>query len=461
MARVDTTIAPADLQAIRDGQGLHLDHHGTNQVAFAQVSGNGMTQSLVALEGPNQGKRYEVMDASGSYGSACLGAGHPLFAAQFPSLWASSGCATDELGSQFRSRFLNACFGHGGPWADRFPTGEYRVSGRSSGSEGMELALRLVLESRWDCRRLAPHPDREGRRVILAFEGAWHGWTPGAQALTNRRHYRLGLPDALQEGPWGCKVQFLPFAEPGLLEGWFSEHGPELAAVFVEPVQGDAGILVPPPGYLRTLEQLCHHHGALLVADEVLTFGKTGQFFAMTDEQGPIPTDITVIGKSIGFGIEALSLVIARKGLAVRPSGAVATRDLRPLTCALVHAGLDYLLAEHLLERSAQLGQALHAGLRAIASECPEVFREVRGLGYLQGMELTEPAAQALPNLRRCLVEKGVWVEFMAGAGRRSHGLRYLLPTLRIAPPLIATADDLDRILTAIQTGTRAFKRDI
>jgi ornithine--oxo-acid transaminase len=181
----------------------------------------------------------------------------------------------------------------------------------------------------------------------------------------------------------------------------------------------------------------------------------------MTDEQGPIPTDITVIGKSIGFGIEALSLVISRKDLAVRPSGAVATRDLRPLTCALVQAGLDHLLAEHLLDRSAQLGQTLQAGLREIATQCPEVFREVRGLGYLQGMELTEMAAQSLPTLRRRLVEKGVWVEFMAGAGRRSHGLRYLLPTMRIAPPLIATEGDLDRILTAILAGTRAFKGEI
>ena len=85
----------------------------------------------------------------------------------------------------------------------------------------------------------------------------------------------------------------------------------------------------------------------------------------------------------------------------------------------------------------------------------------MRGLGYLQGMELTEPAAQALPSLRRWLVEKGVWVEFMAGAGRRSHGLRYIFPTMRIAPPLIATAADIDRILTAILAGTRAFQEEI
>lgn len=461
MTDVVPNLDGVDLPEIREGRSLHLDHYGDHQVPFAQISGHGLAQCLVATDGPEQGRTYEVLDASGSYASTCLGAGHPLFSEWFPRFWSTCGCATDELANKERSRFLNAFFGHGGRWANRFAPGTYRVSGRNSGSEGMELAVRLVLEHRWDGRRLAIRSGWENKRIILAFEGAWHGWTPGTQALINRRHFRAGLPDALAEGPSGCSVQFLPFGELDLLTEWFNENGHELAAVFVEPIQGDAGILVPPPGYLRALETLCHRHGALLVADEVLTFGKTGQFFAMTDEQGPIPTDITVVGKSLGFGMEALSLVIARKELTVRPSGAVATRDLRPLSCALVRTGLDFVVSEQLLERSALLGSRLFQGLVDIAGKNHEVFREARGSGFLQGVELTERAAQSLPNLRRRLVENGVWVEFMAGAGRRSHGLRYLFPTMRIAPPLITTAEDIERILSAVADGAQAFSRDL
>jgi ornithine--oxo-acid transaminase len=256
-------------------------------------------------------------------------------------------------------------------------------------------------------------------------------------------------------------VRFLPFGEPTILDDFFAAHGPELAAAVLEPVQGDAGILVPPPGYLRRLADLCRRHEALLVADEVLTFAKTGRLLAMHDDRGPIPTDVTVIGKSLGFGAVPAAMVIARRELAVRPSGAVATCDLRPLTCAVIDAGLRHVAERRLVERAGPLGEELRAGLREVATECGDVFAEVRGVGLLNGVELTEKAAQTLPALRRRLIEAGVFVEFMAGAGRRSLGQRYLFPAMRVAPPLTITDAELRGVVEAIRDGARTFRREL
>lgn len=455
---VGEKLSPQDVERLRAGVALQMDHYAGGRLPFACLQARGLVQHMVPLEGADAGKVLEVMDASGGYASACLGAGHPRMQQALREGLESTGYVTDELGSLARVQLLEELFGPGGLWADRFPGDQYHVSGRNSGSEGLELALRLVLESGFDRRRLSPKAGREGRRTVLAFEGAWHGWTGGLLSLLNRRHYRIGLPQPSTEAPYGLEVSFLPYAEPEILERFFAENGSKLSAVFVEPIQGDGGIIVPPAGYLRRLAALCREHEVLLVADEVLTFAKTGRFFGMTDEQGPIPTDITVIGKSLGMGVVSTSMVIARRELSVRSSGAVSTSDLRPLTSTVLRSGLKYLVEERLVERAGPLGEELRGRLKKDVVEAfPELFREVRGLGYMNGIELTDKSAGGLVKLRNRLIEAGVFVEFMAGAGKRSHGLRYTFPAMRIAPPLIAGEADLRELVTRIQKGMRKF----
>ncbi|RKH07611.1 aminotransferase class III-fold pyridoxal phosphate-dependent enzyme [Corallococcus sp. CA053C] len=444
-----------EVARLRAGMALQMDHYGGGRLPFVCLRAKGLVQHMAALEGPDAGRVVEVLDASGGYASACLGAGHPRMQEALRDGLEHTGYVTDELGSLERTLLLEELFGPQGLWADRFPGDAYHASGRNSGSEGLELALRLVLESNFDRRRMAPKPERAERKTVLAFEGAWHGWTQGLASLLNRRHYRLGLPLPTTED---LDVRFLPFGEAEHLESFFAEHGRKLAAVFVEPIQGDAGILVPPAGYLRRLATLCREHEVLLVADEVLTFAKTGRFFGMTDAEGPIPTDITVIGKSLGMGVVSTSMVIARRELSVRSSGAVSTSDLRPLTSAVMRSGIQYLNGEGLVERTGPLGEGLRAQLRKdVAQAFPEVFQEVRGLGYMNGIELTEKAAGSLGKLRARLLDAGIFVEFMAGAGRRSRGLRYLFPAMRIAPPLIAGEDDLQEMVARLQRGVKRF----
>ncbi|MFP3962491.1 aminotransferase class III-fold pyridoxal phosphate-dependent enzyme [Actinomadura fulvescens] len=437
---------------------LHLDHYGGRRLPFEQLGGRGVRMRLAETSGERAGTPFEVIDASGGYASACLGAGHAVVRRALTRAADDLGYTTDEIAASERTLLLAETLGARGLWRDHFPPGDYHVSGRNSGSEGMELALRLVLETRFDRRTLRPGRGM-GRDVILAFEGAWHGWTGTLTTLLNRRHYRVGLPAPAVDGPYGLRVQFVPFGLAEAVRTFFAENGHRVLAVVVEPVQGDAGVLLPPAGYLRELADLAREHGALLVADEVLTFAKTGRFFAMADELGPIPTDVTVIGKSLGMGVLSTSMVIARRALSVRPSGAVATSDLRPLTCAVIRDGLRFIVVRQLLERSAALGDALERLLRReVLDEFPDLYRDLRGTGVLYGLELTERAAEHLDELRRSLIRAGTYVEFMAGAGRRSHGLPYVFPTMRVAPPLVTRPDDLERLVAGIRAGSAKFQ---
>ncbi|GAA2696143.1 MULTISPECIES: aminotransferase class III-fold pyridoxal phosphate-dependent enzyme [Actinosynnema] len=434
----------------------HMNQYDGARLPFGCTGASGIVQRFVELGGADAGREFEVFDASGGYASACLGAGSPVVRDALVRAVDHGEYVTDEVASVSRARLLSRLFGREGLWADRFPVSDYHVSGRNSGSEGVELALRLALESRFDRRRLRHAEGKAERDIVLGFEGAWHGWTSGLVPVLNRRHYRVGLP-AQDSGDFGVTTRHIPYGELEIAEEFFAEHGHRVLAVVVEPVQGDAGILVPPPGYLRGLTELAASSGALVIADEVLTFAKTGRFFGMTDERGPIPTDVTVIGKSLGMGALSTSMVIARRELTVRATGAIATSDLRPLTCEVIRSGIDHVVSSGLLESSAHLGGHLTGLLDELVRSFPDVFRESRGLGVMHGVELTERAADKLTAFREQVIRSGVYVEFMSGAGRRSHGLRYVFPTMRVAPPLTTTPEQAGELVARLHEGARAF----
>lgn len=451
-----------ELAEIASGLNIHFNHYGGKRLPFLAASAKGIRHKFIDLEDIEQ-KEFEVIDASGAYASACLGASNEFIKKIIIEAIENVGYVTDEIGSLERVKTLLMLFGKNGIWSKIFPEKEYHVSGRNSGSEGIELALRLVMESRIDKRNYRILKNMEKKKIILAFEGAWHGWTNGLVPLLNRRHYKVNIP-TFDGGnnPDGIKVMHIPFGESGALKDFFSKYGDEVLAVFIEPVQGDAGILLPPSGYLREVSKTCSKFGALLVADEVLTFAKTGLFFGMRDENGHIPTDITVIGKSLGMGIISTSMVIARRQLTIRNCGAVATSDLRPITCSIIKNGMQYIIEKKLIDTSLQNGEYLRKKINELLiNEFPDIYLEVRGLGYMNGIELTEKSANNLVDLRKCLIRAGVYVEFMAGAGKRSCGLRYVMPTMRIAPPLITTMKDIDEIVARIRKGTIKFKKTI
>jgi len=334
-----------------------------------------------------------------------------------------------------------------GPWPDS------RVILGSSGSEAVEAALKTALLA-------------TGRPGILAFEGAYHGLTLGSLATTYREDFRGPFLSRLYEG-----VRFAPF--PDARDGekavrksldkvrWLlreGDGGDEVGAVIVEPIQGRAGVRLPPPGYLEALADVTWNAKALLIFDEIFTgLGRTGALFAFLHE-GVIP-DLLCLGKGLGGGLPLSACVGPARIMDAWPPSrgeAIHTSTFlgNPLSCA---AGLSFLRELEkggLVARSRDLGERLLQNLQAALAEIPEVS-EVRGRGLLIGVDLRHPQT-GLP---------------LKGAGARVAGLALgegilVLPAgegghvLEFSPPLVVSEEQLDWAIPCLKRVIREALAD-
>jgi 4-aminobutyrate aminotransferase len=318
-----------------------------------------------------------------------------------------------------------------------------RVFLTNSGTEATEAAIKL-----------ARHATR--RTAIIAFRGAFHGRTTGAVSLTSskaRQHAGFGplLPD----------VHHVPFAyryrcqfcgtEPACNRGCidviehdlFARHldPHDVAAIFIEPIQGEGGYIIPPPGYLADLRALCDRYGILLVADEVQSgIGRTGKMFAC-DHEGVEP-DILLTAKGLGSGMP-IGAMVAKESVTTWESGSHgSTFGGNPVCCAAALATLD--LVEHeLMANAARLGERLLAGACRLMTK-HRVIGDVRGRGLMVGMEFVkdrstrEPAPELVHELVQRAFRRGL---LLLGAGKSA---------LRLAPPLVIDETDMDTALGMI-----------
>jgi 4-aminobutyrate aminotransferase len=312
--------------------------------------------------------------------------------------------------------------------AGLFPGGgPARVFLTNSGTEAVEAAVKLA---RW----------HTGRQYVIAFYGSFHGRSYGSVSLTaSKARYRARF------GPLLPGVLHAPYADsfrPNLgrsewefptasyLEGVLFERlvePEEVAAVVVEPIQGEGGYVVPPPGWLAALRELCDRHGILLVADEVQSgVGRTGRMWAV-EREGVVP-DVLVAGKGIASGMP-LGAMLAREEVATwTPGTHGSTYGGNPVACA---AALETLrLVEGGLGAAAgEAGERLRSGLRELGGE--GAVRDVRGAGLMVGIELADhdtAAALELECFRRGLL--------VLSAGDAA---------LRVSPPLVVTGGQIDR----------------
>jgi 4-aminobutyrate aminotransferase len=318
-----------------------------------------------------------------------------------------------------------------------------RVFLTNSGTEAVEAAIKLA---RYATRRTA----------IIAFRGAFHGRSTGAVTLTSskaRQHAGFGplLPDVHHvpyayryrcgfcAGKAECTRACLATIEHEL----FARHldPADVAAIFVEPIQGEGGYVVPPDGWLRDLRELCDRHGILLVADEVQSgVGRTGRMWACEHEG--VEPDILLTAKGLGSGMP-IGALIAKESISTWESGAHgSTFGGNPVCCAAALATLD-LVENGLAANAATMGTRLLAGLRRL-EEKYACIGEVRGRGLMVGVELVKDRStrEAAPQLLRDLVQgafrRGL---LLLGAGKS---------TLRLAPPLIVDDYDVDTALAMI-----------
>ena len=351
-----------------------------------------------------EGKRY--MDFLSAYSAVNQGHNHPRIA--------------EAMIAQIKTLALTSrAFRN-----DKFPplleklcklTGFDKALLMNSGAEAVETALKAVRKWGYDVKGIE-YPKAE----IIVAEGNFHGRTTTIVGFSTD-------PDSISKfGPFTPGFKIVPYGD---LASVAAAITPNTAAIFVEPIQGEGGVLIPPTGYLKGLRELADQNHCLLILDEIQSgFGRTGKLFAF-EHEGIRPDGITV-GKALSGGFYPVSAFLSSNEVmdVFTPGIHGSTYGGNPLACTVASAALDVLVDEHLVERSAELGAHFNARLTGIKSD---KIKAIRCRGLWAGIDLTEAAG---PAKKYCLAlqERGMLC-------KDTH-----VHTLRLAPPLVITKEQID-----------------
>jgi ornithine--oxo-acid transaminase len=273
---------------------------------------------------------------------------------------------------------------------------------------------------------------RHEMALIIVFGGNFHGRTTTIVSFSTDGEARADF------GPYTPGFRIVPYGDLGALTAAVGELGDRVVAVLVEPIQGEAGVIVPPPGFLAGVRRLCTEHGILMIADEIQSgLGRTGFTFACAAE-GVVP-DGYLLGKALGGGLVPVSAMVSTWPVlgVLHPGQHGSTFGGNPLACAVAREVIAMLRSGEYQARSAALGQRMHARLAGLTGG---TVRAVRGRGLWAGVEFA-----SLPGREACerLAARGV-------LAKETHG-----NVIRLAPPLVISEDDLDWGLDQIEDAVR------
>ncbi|MEH7273446.1 ornithine--oxo-acid transaminase [Neobacillus vireti] len=282
----------------------------------------------------------------------------------------------------------------------------------NTGAEAVETAFKAARRWSYDVKGVA-----ENQAEIIACMGNFHGRTMTAVSLSSEAEYKRGF------GPLLPGIKLIPYGD---LEALKAAISPNTAAFLIEPIQGEAGIIIPPEGFIKAAFDLCKENNILFIADEIQAgLARTGKMFAC--EWEGIEPDMYILGKALGGGVFPISCVLANEDIlgVFNPGSHGSTFGGNPLACAVSIAALDVLMDEKLAENSLELGKYFLSKLKDIQN--PRI-KEIRGRGLFIGVELTEPARKYCEELK----ELGLLC-------KETHET-----VIRFAPPLIITREELD-----------------
>lgn len=301
-----------------------------------------------------------------------------------------------------------------GPWTKRVAelTGKDKVLPMNTGVEAVETAIKAARRWAYEIKGV-----EDNKAEVIAAKGNFHGRTLNAISLSND-------PGATKDyGPFVPNIKKVEYGDADAIRDAIT---PNTAAVIVEPIQGEAGIIIPPEGYLKAIRDICDENNVLFIADEVQTgFARTGKMFACEWED--VVPDIFVMGKALGGGVMPVSAIAANKDImdVFTPGSHGSTFGGNPLASAVSLAALDVIEDEKLVERSLELGEYFEKALRKIDN--PELT-DIRARGLFIGVEFNHPVRKFCEALK----EEGVLC-------KETHE-----NTIRFAPPLIIEKEDLD-----------------
>ena len=308
-----------------------------------------------------------------------------------------------------------------GPWYEKVSklTNKEMVLPMNTGAEAVETAIKAARRWAYDVKGV-----EENAAHIIACAGNFHGRTMAAISMSSETEYKRGF------GPMLPGFSVIPFGDINALEASIT---PNTAAFIFEPIQGEAGIIIPPTGFIEKAAALCKKHNVLFIADEIQTgLARTGKMFAYEWEN--VTPDVLILGKALGGGVFPISCVVANRDIlgVFNPGSHGSTFGGNPLACAVSIAALDVIEDENLVERSLKLGEYFKAELKKIVH--PSI-REVRGRGLFIGLELHEVARPYCEKL----MEKGLLC-------KETHDT-----VIRFAPPLTIAEEDLNFAIEQIR----------
>ncbi|MEL7060320.1 MAG: ornithine--oxo-acid transaminase, partial [Acidobacteriota bacterium] len=329
-----------------------------------------------------EGKRY--LDMLAAYGAVNQGHCHPKLVAtmesQIPRLTLTSRAfRNDKLGDFYR--FVTEL------------TGYDKCLPMNTGAEAVETAIKAARKWAYTRKGVA-----EDQAEILVFDGNFHGRTTTIVGFSSDHQYKENF------GPFTPGFQLMPYGDADAVAHRLAEN-PHVAALLIEPIQGEGGIIIPPDGYLARLRELCDAHDVLLMSDEIQSgLGRTGKLFAWQHEDAR--PDVVILGKALSGGFYPVSAILADDVVmdVFQPGDHGSTYGGNPVAAAIGRAALEVLVDDGLIDASAELGDRAVERLRAMDSK---YLHEVRGRGLWIGVELTHEAGGAR-RFCEALQERGV-----------------------------------------------------
>jgi ornithine--oxo-acid transaminase len=309
-----------------------------------------------------------------------------------------------------------------GPWYEKICklTNKNMALPMNTGAEAVETALKAARRWGYEVKGIT-----ENQAEIIACTGNFHGRTMGAVSLSSDPEYKRGF------GPMLPGIKLIPYGDLAALKEAFT---PNTAAFLMEPIQGEAGIILPPDGFLKQAADLCKENNVLFIADEIqVGLARTGKMFACDWEE--VEPDMLILGKALGGGVFPISCVVANSDVlgVFNPGSHGSTFGGNPLACAVSLAAIAVIEEEKLADRSLELGKYFFEKIQSIDN--PKI-KTVRGRGLFIGVELTEEARPYCEQLK----EEGLLC-------KETHDT-----VIRFAPPLTITKEELDWAFEKIKT---------
>jgi 4-aminobutyrate aminotransferase len=432
----DCAAAPSDAaRTLRERDACTIANIG--RLRFSPLSLVGGRGCRLIEEGGRQ-----LLDLSASFGPACLGNGHAAITRAVTAACAGMAGASllafpNENAVALAEQLLAITPG-------RSPR---RVWFGHSGSDANDCALRVVQAA-------------TGRSRFISFIGSYHGNLSGSMSISGHTAMTHTLPRAgllLLPYPDPYRPAFSAEAVLELLDYHFATTTPphQVAAIFIEPIMADGGVIVPPPGFLAAVQERCRRHGILIIVDEVkVGLARTGKMHCFEHEH--LEPDLVVFGKGLGGGLPLSAVIGPQHVMDHAPAFALQTTAGNPVAAAAGRAVLDTIAAEGLVERARRVGERLSSGLRALQERQP-LIGDVRGRGLAVGIDLVQDRASRAP-VAATTTAKVIYRAYQLGAVFFYVGLK--ANVLELTPPLIlseAEADEgvalIDQALSDVSRG--------